>query len=300
MNVVILVLLCFLSEPEEFNFNSFDDLFKNDQIETHIYDSRTDDDVGSQDEKSPNFDIEDLPLPYYGTYHTDDSSIISEKEDAENDPLQSLFPYYNNTSPVQSEFELNNADVGSALNTENILQGSFVFPVTEVKALFDVPEIKEAIEPNAKISDDKLEELFSIPEVPSITQSFEPPKLLALTESLVNVPDIKEAVKLKTKISEDEIVEFNLIPEVEVETIVMDPEELIEVIGKDKNQQILQMIMNDGIEIIEIEPEPMDQSLFKMDKDEEFLNESSSRGDRDLSEEMIRIEDHILLPFFEF
>ena len=240
MNFVILILLRFLSEPEEFNFNSFDDLFNNYSIETHIYDSRTDD-VGSQDEKSPNFDIEDLPLPYYGTFHTDESSKISEKEEAESDPLQSLFPYYNNTSPVQSEFELEHADVDSALNTVNILQGSFVFPVTEVKAFLDVPKIKEAVEPNepkAKISDDELEEFISIPEVPSITQSFEPPKLLALTESLVNVPDIKEGVKLKTKISEDEFVEFNLIPEVEVETIVMDPEELIEVIGKDENQQI--------------------------------------------------------------
>ena len=132
-------------------------------------------------------------------------------------------------------------------------------------------------------------------------QSFKPPKFQALTESLVlvDVPDIKEAVEPKTQISQDEFKEFILIPEVEVETIVMDPEELIEVIGKDENQQILEMIMNDGIEIIEIEPEPMDQSLFKMDKDEEFLNESSSRGDRALSEEMIRIEDHILLPFYD-
>ena len=291
-------LLRFLSEREKSNFNSFDDLFNNYPIETHIYDSRTDD-VGSQDEKSPNFDIEDLPLPYYGTFHTtDDSSKIAEKEEAESDPLQSLFPYYNNTSPVQSEFEIDDADEDSALNKVNILKGSFVFPMTEVKSLLDVPEIKE---PNAKISDDKFEEFISFSEVPPITQSFEPPKLQALTESLVLVddPDIKEPVEPTTKISEDEFEEFMLIPELEVETIVMDPEELIEVIGKDENKHILEMIMNDGIEIIEIEPEPLDQSLFKMDKDEEFLNESSSRGDRDLSEEMIRIEDHILLPFYD-
>ena len=274
MKFVILILLHFLSEPEEFNFNSFDDLFNNYPIETHIYDSRTDD-VGSQDEKSPNFDIEDLPLPYYGTFHsTDDSSKISEKEEAESDPLQSLFPYYNNTSPVQSQLELDNVDVDFTLKSVNS---------------------------KTKISNDEFKEFLSIPEVPPITQSFEPPKLQALTESLVNAHEIKEAFEPKTaKISKDKFQEFISIPDVEVETIVMDPEELIEVIGKDENQQILQMIMNDGIEIIEIEPEPMDQPLFKMDKDEEFLNESSSRGDRDLSEEMIRIEDHILLPFYEF
>ena len=36
-------------------------------------------------------------------------------------------------------------------------------------------------------------------------------------------------------------------------------------------------------------------NFFEMDKD----TETSSRGDRDLSEEMIRIEDHILLPFYD-
>ena len=82
-------LLCFpFIEPEESKFNSFDDLFNNYPIETHIYDSRTDD-VGSKNDKElPKIDIEDLPLPYYGTYHTDDSSKIADEE-AEVDPLQS-------------------------------------------------------------------------------------------------------------------------------------------------------------------------------------------------------------------
>ena len=75
----------------------------------------------------------------------------------------------------------------------------------------------------------------------------------------------------------------------------MDQKELTEVLGKDENEQILEMIMKDGIEIIEIEQEAKNPSLFEMDKN----TETGSRGDRDLSEEMIRIEDHVLFPFYD-
>ena len=76
----------------------------------------------------------------------------------------------------------------------------------------------------------------------------------------------------------------------------MDQKELTEVLGKDENEQIIEMIMKDGIEIIEIEgEEAKNDSFFEMDKD----TETGSRGDRDLSEEMIRIEDHVLFPFYD-
>ena len=340
------------SEPEQFKFDSkFDELFNNYQIETHIYDSET-------DEKSPTFDIEDLPLPYYGTYHTaDDSNKEAVLESAE-DPLQSLFPYYNNSPPVATEIEFDTNDVDSTLNTVNILQGSFVIPETSINALADVPEIKEAVEPQSKNTDDNFLEFLPIQEVPISTQSFELPILEDLAddidlsdpdtknetkvleqkeltegsfvlpvtriEPLVDVPEIEEAVERQSQSSDDEISEFLLIPEVPsitqsfeppklealtlddnvklnlapdtpIETIVMDQKELTEVLGKDENEQILEMIMKDGIEIIEIEQEAKNVSFFEMDKD----TETSSRGDRDLSEEMIRIEDHILLPFYD-
>ena len=56
------------------------------------------------------------------------------------------------------------------------------------------------------------------------------------------------------------------------------------------------MKLTTGKEIIEIEgEEAKNDSFFEMDKD----TETGSRGDRDLSEEMIRIEDHVLFPFYD-
>ena len=191
--------------------------------------------------------------------------------------MKSLFPYYNNSLPIaEADIELDKAgDVDSSFDTVNILQGSFVFPEIGIKPHSDFPEIKEAV----KISDDKFTEFPTIPEVPAITQSFEPPKLAALIS--------------------DEKVMLELPSDTLVETIIMDQRELNDVMGKDENEQIIKMIMNDGIEIIEIEKEEKNLNFFDMDKDEEFENKTSSRGDRDLSEEMILIEDHILLPFYD-
>ena len=282
-NFVTLSTCVFILDPEHFKANSkFDELFNNYQIETHIYDLKTDD-VDSGDEKSPNIDIEDLPLPYYGTYHqhTEDSSKVAD-EKFNVDPLQSLFPYYNNSPPVaETEIELDNAGVDSALDMVNILQGSFVFPENGIKPLNEFPEIQEAVQPQTTVSDDKFREFPTIPEVPTITQNFEPPKLAAL------ISDEKVKLELPANTSA-------------VETIVMDQKELIDIMGKDENEQILKMLlMNDEIEIIESEKEEKNLNFFEMDKDEEIENKTSSRGDRDLSEEMILIEDHILLPFYE-
>ena len=82
-----------------------------------------------------------------------------------------------------------------------------------------------------------------------------------------------------------------------IETIIL-PEELSELIIQDDNDEIVDMIMNDGIEIIEMNKEVNGDSFIDVDQ-QDFESVSSLRDDRDLSEEMA-VGDHLLLPFYNY
>ena len=270
-------------DPKELEISSkINDLFNNYQIETHIYDSETDD-PDSESLTSSKLNVEELPLPYYGTYHMvepgEDAERVHEEDKSQEDPLKSLFPYYDNLPPILIDEEIIGENKEDSVNAVDILQGSLVFPESDSISILDDPISFEV--PTIKIDIPAKDSFIASPDAPTINQSFEPP--------------IFEAADFN--LTDEEYDEDLSFPETLIETIIL-PEELSELIIQDAKDEIVDMIMNDGIKIIEMNTEVNGDSFIDVDQ-QDFESMSSLRDDRDLSEEMA-VGDHLLLPFYNY